>query len=217
MTSARRPRRPRAGPLDLLGEATCVGDLVARRRRRPRRGAATRRPPTSDDDDHARRAAARGGARRRRRGSGSAVRHRRGITAAGCRSCGVPCRALHALRRRDAEQVEAVADDLAGRVVQPQARAVQVADRLVAERQHAAVVVPAVVEARRAPRCSGRRGAARAARRPGRRCAGTPAARRAAPTRSRASSSSGANDERSTPTDAALRSTAAVRACAYCT
>ena len=81
----------------------------------------------------------------------------------------------HPLRRAHPEQAEPVGEHLAGRVVEPQARAVHVADLLVAERRDPALVVPLVVRRRRAPRGSARRGAARAARRPARRSAGSSA------------------------------------------
>src|SRR6187402_1788501 len=52
---------------------------------------------------------------------------------------------LHPLRGADAEQAKAVAQHLAGSVVEPQARAVKVGDLFVAERRHASAVIPAVI------------------------------------------------------------------------
>ena len=55
---------------------------------------------------------------------------------------------LHSFWCVDAEQVEAVAEHLASRIVEPQARAVHRLDWRVAQRDDPAVVVPAVVQAR---------------------------------------------------------------------
>src|SRR5690606_3876873 len=54
--------------------------------------------------------------------------------------------ASHPLRRTHAEKVKSIAQHLAGGVVEPQPRRVNRLDGLVAQRDHAAVVVPAVVK-----------------------------------------------------------------------
>ena len=170
-----------------------------------------------DDDEQGCRSRAAGAAN----GSGGGGPPRvREAPASCCRSSGH--RLSHPVGRRDAQQPESVADDLAGRVVQPEAGAVQVGHRLVAVRQRRGSSrphrVPARGTGRRAPRCSARRGAARAARRPGRRCAGTPArppeqrglglVRRAARARTRCGRR---------PPSRRCAATLRVRACAYCT
>src|SRR5689334_8759807 len=61
---------------------------------------------------------------------------------AGCAEGGM---GLHPLRRADTEQLQAVGEHDPGGLVDPRARAVDVLDGLVALRNDAALVVPAVV------------------------------------------------------------------------
>src|SRR5690554_1926265 len=64
------------------------------------------------------------------------------------KSSSKPSLTSHPFRRADPEQAQTVPQHLAGGIVEPQSGAMQVADLLVAERGHAADVVPPVIRGR---------------------------------------------------------------------